>query len=127
RRVRAAPPSLRALTSSARGLVGRLARSPHRPPGDGSPRSITRGWDGATDRTRTGDLRFTKPLLYQLSYSGDPFGAAQLARPGAAVNLRKPRGATFDGGLPRRLPQPSATRRKRAPWTHVRLFLPPIP
>ena len=26
--------------------------------------------DGADDRDRTGDLRFTKPLLYQLSYVG---------------------------------------------------------
>jgi hypothetical protein len=26
--------------------------------------------DGATSRNRTRDLRFTKPLLYQLSYSG---------------------------------------------------------
>ena len=26
--------------------------------------------DGATGRTRTDDLRFTKPLLYQLSYRG---------------------------------------------------------
>ena len=27
-------------------------------------------YDGATSRTRTDDLRFTKPLLYQLSYRG---------------------------------------------------------
>lgn len=27
---------------------------------------------GATGRTRTDDLRFTKPLLYQLSYRGEP-------------------------------------------------------
>ena len=26
--------------------------------------------NGATGRTRTDDLRFTKPLLYQLSYRG---------------------------------------------------------
>ena len=26
---------------------------------------------GAGTRTRTADLRFTKPLLYQLSYTGD--------------------------------------------------------
>ena len=26
--------------------------------------------DGATDQSRTDDLRFTKPLLYQLSYGG---------------------------------------------------------
>jgi hypothetical protein len=26
--------------------------------------------NGANDRIRTGDLRFTKPLLYQLSYIG---------------------------------------------------------
>jgi len=30
----------------------------------------------ATERTRTVDLRFTKPLLYQLSYGGDPFTLA---------------------------------------------------
>ena len=27
-------------------------------------------YNGATSRTRTDDLRFTKPLLYQLSYRG---------------------------------------------------------
>ena len=27
--------------------------------------------NGATGRTRTDDLRFTKPLLYQLSYRGE--------------------------------------------------------
>jgi hypothetical protein len=36
------------------------------------PAAATRsqGKDGASDRTRTDDLRFTKPLLYQLSYAG---------------------------------------------------------
>ena len=29
--------------------------------------------DGADDRIRTGDLRFTKALLYQLSYIGAKF------------------------------------------------------
>jgi hypothetical protein len=28
------------------------------------------GWNGAPGRNRTRDLRFTKPLLYQLSYKG---------------------------------------------------------
>ncbi len=31
--------------------------------------------DGASDRTRTDDLRFTKPLLYQLSYAGLPMSS----------------------------------------------------
>ena len=30
--------------------------------------------DGAPGRNRTADLRFTKPLLYQLSYKGASFG-----------------------------------------------------
>ncbi len=30
------------------------------------------GSDTAAERTRTIDLRFTKPLLYQLSYGGIP-------------------------------------------------------
>jgi hypothetical protein len=30
-----------------------------------------RAKDGATGRSRTDDLRFTKPLLYQLSYRGE--------------------------------------------------------
>ncbi len=33
------------------------------------PRQISRGIK-ATERIRTVDLRFTKPLLYQLSYGG---------------------------------------------------------
>ncbi len=39
------------------------------------------GFSGATDQSRTDDLRFTKPLLYQLSYGGiavAPDGAAML-------------------------------------------------
>ena len=31
---------------------------------------------GAGTRTRTADLRFTKPLLYQLSYTGVVYGLA---------------------------------------------------
>ena len=30
----------------------------------------TEGWYGAGEWDRTTDLRFTKPLLYQLSYAG---------------------------------------------------------
>ncbi len=33
---------------------------------------------GATDWIRTNDLRFTKPLLYQLSYGGDQGEAGSL-------------------------------------------------
>ena len=36
--------------------------------------AISREWCvGAPDRNRTRDLRFTKPLLYQLSYKGKLF------------------------------------------------------
>ena len=33
-------------------------------------RIYTEGENGASDRTRTGDLRITNALLYQLSYAG---------------------------------------------------------
>lgn len=35
------------------------------------PAASRTGNDGAGTRTRTADLRFTKPLLYRLSYAGN--------------------------------------------------------
>ena len=35
-------------------------------------------WGTATGRIRTGDLRFTKPLLCQLSYGGSRFSSKDL-------------------------------------------------
>jgi len=43
-----------------------------------SARNKTRWGKTATDRIRTGDLRFTKPLLCQLSYGGKPFDDSSL-------------------------------------------------
>jgi hypothetical protein len=44
----------------------------------------------ATERARTADLRFTKPLLYQLSYGGDnrKLGRKNHSLPGFCYGFR---------------------------------------
>jgi hypothetical protein len=44
-----------------------------REPSEGGARAELRKYNGADERTRTADLRFTKALLYRLSYIG-PLG-----------------------------------------------------
>ncbi len=53
-----------------------------------SMQSSALGVGKATERTRTVDLRFTKPLLYQLSYGGGHMPDRPQRRPGTALLLR---------------------------------------
>ena len=45
-------------------------RNENGPDSDGAMAVLSMIYDGAGDWNRTSDLRFTKPLLYQLSYAG---------------------------------------------------------
>ena len=63
---------------------------------------------GAGSRNRTHDQRFTKPLLYQLSYAGPARdGAAMLSGPSAATAILQPEGAWAGGAA-----CPSSARRR---------------